>query len=297
MSPQAAARLDRAGILFVLAAASIFGTIGTARALGAPDIDPAALGALRLAIAAPLFLAQVRLRRGPGFRRALVPPILLGALGVAAFQVTFLEGVQRTGVAVGTVIAIGSAPFFTGLLARPLVGERPTRVWAIATAVTVSGGALIALSGGGETEVDPIGVLFALACGFSTAFLTLGARMAMHRGATPDHVMATQFTIAALAMSPILVLGPTAGLFAGEPVMTAIYLAIIPTVVAYTFLGQGLVRLPQSTASTLLIAEPTVATVLGLLVLDERPGALAYAGMAVVLAGLALLGRERRPTD
>ncbi len=117
--PASDARQLRVGMWMVLAAASIFGTIGTARALGAPDIDPAALGSLRLAIAAPLFLAQVRLRRGPGFRRALVPPILLGALGVAAFQVTFLEGVQRTGVAVGTVIAIGSAPFFTGLLARP----------------------------------------------------------------------------------------------------------------------------------------------------------------------------------
>ena len=40
----------------------------------------------------------------------------IGAAGMASFQLTFFAAVKLTGVAMGTVVAIGSAPIFAGLV-------------------------------------------------------------------------------------------------------------------------------------------------------------------------------------
>ena len=52
--------------------------------------------------------------------------MLFSGACVAAYQATFFAAVDDTGVAVGTVVAIGSAPVFTGLLARTFASERLT---------------------------------------------------------------------------------------------------------------------------------------------------------------------------
>ena len=42
--------------------------------------------------------------------------VALGALGVAGYQPAFFTGTSRSGVALGTVVALGSGPLFTGLI-------------------------------------------------------------------------------------------------------------------------------------------------------------------------------------
>ena len=51
---------------------------------------------------------------------------------------------------------------------------------------------------------------------------------------------------------------------------------------------------PPGETATLTLAEPLTASVLGALVLSERPGLLAVAGGALVLAGLAALALPQR---
>jgi DME family drug/metabolite transporter len=72
----------------------------------------------------------------------------------------------------------------------------------------------------------------------------------------------------------------------------AAYLALVPTVLAYRMFTVGLRGIAPPTASTLALAEPVVATVLGVAVLGERLGGLGWVGAALVLAGLALAGRD-----
>lgn len=55
------------------------------------------------------------------------------------YPVTFYPAVARTGVAVATVIALGSAPVFAGLLSWITGQARPTARWTAATAAAVLG--------------------------------------------------------------------------------------------------------------------------------------------------------------
>ena len=132
--------------VLVLLSALCFGTTGTAQALG-PEAAPAAVGAARVAVGGSL-LALVAWRLvAPSAARWRLGAVLAGAAGVAAYQLTFFAAVADTGVAVGTVVALGSGPVFAGLLGRAVHGETLTRRWTLATGLAVAGVSVLVAAG------------------------------------------------------------------------------------------------------------------------------------------------------
>src|SRR5215218_6283574 len=161
-----------AKVLVLLAAVS-FGTTGTAQALG-PDAAPTGVGAARIVIGGALLLLVARAvpaAAGPWPRREL------GAIAaaIAVYQLSFFAAVDRTGVAVGTVVALGSAPAIAGITGRLLDHQPLTRRWAGATALACSGVLLLVLAGG-DTRVDPLGIGLAIASGMGYATYTVLAK-------------------------------------------------------------------------------------------------------------------------
>ena len=92
--------------LQVLLAALCFGTTGTAQALGPDAASPLTVGAMRVAGGAALLLLAVRVAGTDSTVRLGRWPLLVGGLGVAAYQLCFFAAVRDTGVAVGTVAAL-----------------------------------------------------------------------------------------------------------------------------------------------------------------------------------------------
>lgn len=284
----------RSPALYVLASAVLFGTTGTARALG-PDAPPAVVGSARIVVGglllAAIAAAAGALRDVPAWPRAWV---LVGGVGAAAYQLTFFSAVAETGVAVGTIVAIGSAPAFTGALSWGLRAERPDGRWALATALAVLGAALL-VGAGSSIGVDVGGVALALVAGGAYALYTVSSKELLDREADPTAVMASAFGLAAVLLAPVVILGHNAWLGHPSGWALAAYLGIAPTALAYVLFARGLERLDPPTVATLTLAEPLTATALGVLVLDERPSALAVLGAALVLSGLVTAARRRDP--
>jgi drug/metabolite transporter, DME family len=277
--------------VLVLLSALCFGTTGTAQALG-PDASPAAVGAARIAVGALLLAAIARRRAGGGGTKPWsTRPVLAGAAAVAGYQLTFFAAVENTGVAVGTVVALGSGPVFAGLIGRLVVREPLTARWSAATALAV-GGVVLLVAAGSAAQVHPVGVLLALGAGLCYAAYTVAAKRLLVAGHAPEVVMARIFGIGALGLLPVLVLDH-AGLASPGGVALAVYLGAVPTALAYVLFARGLRRLPAGEVATVTLAEPLTAAALGAVVLGERPGALALAGVALVLAGLAVLAARR----
>jgi DME family drug/metabolite transporter len=275
----------------VLLSAVCFGTTGTAQALG-PDAPPAAVGSARIIVGAAL-LALAAWRLAP---RSSAPwplgPVLAGAIGVAAYQLTFFAAVDDTGVAVGTVVALGSGPVFAGLLGLVVHGERLTGRWAAATALAVAG-VTVLVAAGAAAHVRPVGIALALGAGLSYAAYTVAAKglLATH---APEAVMARLFGCGALLLAPALPIAGGGWLGSPGGVALALYLGLVPTALAYVLFARGLRHLPTGEVATLTLAEPLTATALGALVLGERPGAGALVGVVLVLAGLAVLATSPR---
>jgi DME family drug/metabolite transporter len=298
--------------LQVLLAAVCFGTTGTAQALG-PDASSVTVGAARIAVGVLLLLAfegmvkRVAARRGAGVgggaaagggaaERRTWPrlPLLVGALGVAAYQLCFFAAVKDTGVAVGTVVALGSAPALAGLGGWLIDRRVPDRTWALATALACVGVATLALEGGGEVSVP--GVLLALGAGASYAAFTLASKRLLDQHHQVEEVMARLFAGGALILSPVLLATDTSWLTTAGGAAMALWLGAVPTAIAYILFASGLRHLHANEVATLTLAEPVTAALLGALVLSERPGATAIAGIFIILAGLAVLaapGRRR----
>jgi drug/metabolite transporter, DME family len=278
----------------VLTAAVLFGTTGTAQALG-PEIEPLAVGTARIVVGAALLgavalLAQ-RATLGSSDRRL----VLLSGLFVAVYQASFFAAVADTGVAVGTVVALGSAPAFTGLFGRLFTGERLERHWFLATGVACAGVALLTLGGGSAGQVSPPGIGLALTAGAGYAGYAVASKHMLDRGATPEAVMAAVFGTGALVLLPVLAVSPAGELFSAQGLALAAYLGALPTALAYILFAKGLEQIGASETATLTLAEPVTAMALGFLVLGERPGALAVAGAGLVLGGLALLAVRPEP--
>src|SRR3954467_15784 len=127
----------------VLLAALCFGTTGTAQALGPHGLAPAGVGAARIPVGGALLVAL----GGARVLKLSPRPLLVAAGGVAAYQLCFFAAVADTGVAVGTIVALGSAPATAGALEWALERRRPARAWAPATALACAGVALLALAG------------------------------------------------------------------------------------------------------------------------------------------------------
>lgn len=271
--------------LHVLLASLCFGTTGTAQALG-PDAAPVTVGALRIAVGAVLLLAVAAAVRAP--RPPAGRALAVAALGVAGYQLCFFAAVHDTGVAVGTVVALGSAPAVAGLGSWLLDGRVPDRVWAAATALACAGVALMALAGA-DAEVSVPGVLLALGAGTSYAVFTLASKRLLDAGSTTEAVMAWAFAAGAVLLIPVLVLGDLSWATGAGGIAMALWLGAIPTALAYLLFARGLRRLPAGEVATLTLAEPVTAALLGAGILDERPGAMAVAGIAFVLGGLAVL--------
>lgn len=277
------------GVRYVLAAAILFGTTGTAQALGSEDAHPLTVGAIRLLVGAAGLLAVAA--PGGHLRSALAARplwLLLGIIGVAGYQVTFFGGVRLAGVGVGTLLTIGSAPVFTGVAARLITGERPVRAWYPATGLALVGLFLIASPG---ESADVLGVVLALAAGASYALFSVGSERVI-AASSPVAAMAVVFGGGAVLLAPFLVFGDVGWIATAGGLGSVLWLGLVATTAAYVLYARGLAVTPVTTVATLVLAEPITALFAATVVLSEPLVPSAVVGAAIVGVGLLILSRR-----
>ena len=277
-------------LLFLAGACLCFGTSGTAQALGPDDSSPLVVGAARLLLGAIGLFGLIKFREPKNLPRNL---LWIGALAVALFQVTFFSGVRLTGVAMGTVIALGSAPAITAILNWLIYKKLPTIRWIFATCVTAAGITLLFLSKG-EIKVDLAGVLLSLGAGASYASYALVSKELLNRGVTPNVVMSTLFIRGAVLTAPLLLLliNDSAWFFKLDSLAMILWLSFISLTLAYFLYIRGLAQTSTSNAATITLIEPVTATFLAAVILREAITFGQWIGIVFVIAGLALVDRK-----
>ena len=302
-------------VVAVLLASVCFGTTGTAQALG-PEASAVSVGAARIVIGggalALVALALFLTGRRRGVIGTSVSPaprvgsrhplpswlvVVIGAAGVIAYQPAFFAGTAANGVAVGTVVALGSAPVMTGALDWALHRRYPGHLWLTATVIATAGvGILAAATDGGPVSADPLGLLASLGAGAAYAVYTLAGKALLDRGWTTTGSMGALFGTAAVVSIPLLLATDAAWLTTWPGLVMALWLGLVTTTVAYVLFGFGLGGLAPATVSTLTLAEPLTAGVLGVAVLGETLTGGAMFGLLVLASGIVVLatGQMRR---
>jgi DME family drug/metabolite transporter len=277
------------GTLLILLAAVLWGTTGTSQALLPEGVASLSIGAVRLAIGSLTLVSFILLTGGFHLTPAWSwKTAFFAGGGSALYQLTFFAGLRLTGVAVGTIVAMGSTPIFAAVLDYFLQKEKLTARWYIATFISLAGGILLVLGGSQELKANPLGILLALVAGFSYAVLALANKrlVASHPAFT---VMAVNSTIGAVLISPLLFTTDLSWLGSPRGLGVALHLGVLTTALAYGVFARGLQMVSVHNAATLTLAEPLTAALLGILVIGERLTPFAFGGIVLIFTGLLIL--------
>lgn len=213
---------------------------------------------------------------------------VVGAVGVAIFQLCYFLAVDRTGVAVGTVATIGSGPMFAGVIAAVIDRRAPTTRWLLGTGLSVGGVALLGLLGRDAT-VNTSGIALAFLAGLGWAVFASVGKHHIERGADSTSIMAKMFSGGALLMAPLLVWHHPDWVTSRSGALVALFLGIATVGLAYTLYGFALRHLDTPTVVTLTLLEPITAAVLGAVVVHEQILPVGWVGIGLVLAGLGVV--------
>ena len=273
------------GIGATALATSLIGTIGTAAELGPDSLNPVATGAWRGAIGALGLLVLTTLRGQEPWRYRLpVRWVVLGAVGVAVSQLFFFEAMARTGVAVGTLVAIGIGPLAAGLIDWVAYRQRPDRHWLAGMVVALVG---VALLSGGAAEVVWSGVGLAVLAGCGIPCQGFAAQQLM-RDRPLVTAMATVLSGGAVLMLPMSVTSVDTTFDSVASTSTVLYLGLVTVMLAHSLWGAGLKRLTLSVAVVVGLLEPAVAATLAMTVLSEPVTVALVVGICMVIAGVAI---------
>ena len=283
-----------AGLLALTITSVLWGTTGTA-ATFAPEVSPLAIGAAALGIGGLLqaAIAVPALRRHRRALRGRARLVALGALAVALYPLAFYSSMHIAGVAIGSVASLASAPLASGVLEKIVDGRRLGRWWQLAAALGVLGSVMLCLSTARGELGSPgrtlLGVLLGLVAGSTYALFSWACQRLMRAGIERAASMGAVFGLGGLLLMPVLAVTGGPILHSGGNLAVAAYMALIPMFLSYVLFGRGLATVPASTATTVTLTEPAVATLLAVVVVGERLGPLGWAGLLVLAAVLALL--------
>jgi drug/metabolite transporter, DME family len=289
------ARRELFGLALVVVAAVLWGLLGpVARVALREGVESLELGFWRAAIAGVLYALLAVARRE--WRIGIADAGRIGAFGVAAvavFYVSYFRAVDFGGAALAAVL-LYTAPAWVAIASYLWLGERLTRRAVVAVGLTVLGVAGVALGGGGAARLNLPGVGWGLVAGLTYAlYYVVGKPLFGRYGVVP--VLAYALPVGALALLPL------ASFAVKSPAAWAaiLFIAVVPTFIAYLVYGAGVLRAPATRAATVAAIEPVVAAVVAFALWGERFTTIGYLGAGLVLGAvvLAASGAGRRAAD
>ena len=261
-------------------------------------LSPVEVTFARLALGAAVLFAVV------AARREAVPrsPRLWGHITVAALfanavpYLLFAVAEQTVNSSTAGIIN-ATTPLWTIVLALGVRHQKAVTSWQAAGLIVGFLGALLIFSPWGTASgLTSAGGLECLAASISYAISYIYMdRFLAHRGISPVTLSACQLLAASVMLAIALaVVGARTPHFTGTIVAAIAVLGIIGTGFAYVLNYQIITSEGATVASTVTYLLPVVAIVLGVLVLGETVTAMMLAGIALVLAGVALARRHTR---
>jgi DME family drug/metabolite transporter len=303
------------GIVLILVASLLWGTTGTVASF-APDVSPLAIGAFAMGFGG-FFLVLNSLKKLSKDWRSLWlsrKAFFFGGISVALYPLAFYSSMRFSGVAVGTVISLASAPFFAAIVERLISKKLVSLKWMVSFAIGILGIVLLTMGKIQEPSANTIsantisantisanttlinitfieqyaGILLGLLAGLTYAVYSWSARNMIDKGIHAKSAMAGMFGFAAILLLPTLAFTDSHLFSSFNNASVAIYMAVVPMFLGYLMFGYGLKQVEASTATLLTMLEPIVATILAIVILGEKFVFAGWLGMGLILVCLLL---------
>ena len=286
------------GVLAVVAAASIWGTLGLfAKVLYAQGVSFESLVAVRASVGWAAVMVFVLATGGASKLRVsgrdLVLLAPLGLVGIGLFYLFYFYTVRESTVGTAAIL-LYSSPAFVVVLARLFLNEALDVAKVLALSLTAGGVFLVAGAySPANLEVSPTVLLTGVLAGLTYGLYSIFGRPVAGR-LNPSVILSYALFFGALLL--VLAALPTLGTLAGLPpgsYALLFMLAVVHTTLAFALYTFGLGRLGAGRAAIVATVEPVVAGALGTVLLGEDLTVPKVAGAILVISGAALAQAKR----
>ncbi|MEZ9185453.1 EamA family transporter [Vibrio splendidus] len=291
------------GTLAILFASILWGTTGTAASF-APDLSPLAIGAFSMGFGGLMQAGLAYRKILFAFDKLLQNKKLLAvsALALAVYPLAFYSSMKLSGVAIGTVVSIATAPFFSALL-ECLISKKNNinKRWLTSFAIGVVGIGLLVFSESSATnesgdDLKLLGIALGLLAGLCYAIYSWATKALIDKDIESQAAMGSIFGLGAMLLLPTLWF--TGGnLFSSQiNVLVISYLTLIPQCLGYIAFSFGLRHVTASSANLLTLFEPVVAAVLAVCVVGELIPFIGWLGMFLIVLCLLIQSKPSKGT-
>lgn len=266
-------------------------------------LSPSTLTLLRFAVADAGLLVMALLWRGarPASPAGDWPRLLaMAVLGIPVYHLAISWGENRTGAGAAALI-VATAPVMVAVLSAMVLRESIPARRALGIAVAFGGVAVLSLKGSsapGQHATQISGVLVAMLSPISWAIYTVLARPLLQR-VPAMRMTATVFLMGGIMLLPLV----RASTFREAAAMPAsgwawvIFLGLGSSVAGYLVFNLALARMEAAKVAVFLYMVPVVALLSARVILGEPLTGWVALAAAMVVGGVVLTERDRRPAS
>jgi len=260
------------------------------------DLSPGALALGRLLVAS-IALGALALARREGLpsRRDLGGIALCGVLWFALYSVALNEA-ERTVDAGTAAMLVNIGPLLIAVLAGILLREGFPRALVAGCAIAFAGAVVIGIATSNGRLVPSWGAILCLvaALAYAGGVVTQKPLLARVSPLQITWLAATSGAVVCLPFAPSL--WSDASSARASAIGWTVYLGIVPTAIGFIAWAYALSRTTAGRMGSTTYLVTPIAILLGWLLLDETPPALALLGGALCLAGVAVARGVQRPS-
>ena len=282
------------GILAVILASLLWGTTGTA-ATFAPALSPLFIGSFAMGMGGILQcgLATVKIVHDRALLAVHCRFLIVGALAVAIYPLAFYSSMRLSGVIIGTVVSIGSAPILSAIIEYFSRDFQLNKQWAMGALLGIIGMVMLAFSDNASTTIQythvNLGILLGLVAGLTYALYSWSARQLMLKGVNTKAAMGATFGCGGLLLIPVMLITGSAFVTSWNNMAVGFYMALIPMFLGYRCYGFGLSKISASMATTITLLEPVIAAILAMLIVGECLSLIGWIGMLLIFICLIMV--------
>ena len=284
---------SKLGVSMVALAAALWGTIGFAQSFLSQEIPIYWVTTGRFLVASVFFLlAWSWNTKSADFTIKIswknLLFIIIGALSITINNFCFFFGVRETGIAIGAVATVGSAPIWAGLLSMIFEKLRPSKGWWFGVLFAGVGVTWMAISQANSWFINTTGLVSCFTAGLCYAVFSLMITKLI-QSFVSTQAMALCFTLAfvfAGISSSFLSHFPA---LAFKDICLLLYLGVFSTGLAFFLYSNALSKIAFNTAVALSLFDPVTSFLLAVLVIGEPLQLDSVFGLLLILFGLWLV--------
>lgn len=276
------------GYLYLILAAASYASMGVLVRAISVDTGPYLQTFLRLIVASLVITALLLVRKKPFTLKHTedYPMIMLmGSIGYALQIILFTLAIYHTTIG-NTLFLMSGYPIVTAILAWVFLKEKISRNLLFAFVLLCFSLLLIFQPGGEGTSM--LGNIFALGTCITFSLYVIWSRILSKRGNSPETITLWSICIG------VLVSGIAAGVFETITLdlspQSLLFLVIfgIFNALAFTFINKGFALVNAATGTMILMSEPIIGSILGLIFFQEIPTVLFLIGAPLLLLSVAI---------